>query len=81
MSHVCQADTSFGPGAGSCRGGFDFSLTFEESILGIVPQAAILLFTPLRLASLRRRRDRVAKNSHLGHLKKVSTQRNDEGRF
>ena len=79
MSRVCQSDASFGPGIGSCRGGFDFSLTFEESILGIIPQAAILLLVPLRLATLQRRRDRVAKDSHLGFLKMVSTQTNGAG--
>jgi hypothetical protein len=71
MSKVCVTDGSFGPGVGSCRGGFDFSLLFEDSILGLVPQAAFLLLAPVRLATLRRRRDRVAKISHLGFLKLV----------
>lgn len=79
MPRICPSDASFRPGIGSCRGGFDFSLTFEESILGIVPQAAILLLAPLRLATLRRRRDRVAKDSHLGFLKMVSTQTDGAG--
>lgn len=38
-------------------------------MLGLVPQAALLLLAPLRLATLRRRRQRVAKDSHLGFLK------------
>lgn len=71
MSRVCQNDGSFGPGIGSCRGGFDFTLVFEDGILGLLPQAALLLLAPVRLATLRRRRDRVAKSSHLGFLKTV----------
>ncbi|KAF2472940.1 putative ATP-binding cassette transporter [Lindgomyces ingoldianus] len=73
MSRVCQTDSSFGPGIGSCRGGFDFTLVFEDSVLGLLPQAAFLLFAPIRLATLRRRRHKVAKNSHLGVLKLVAT--------
>ena len=73
MEHpqVCPTDGSFGPAIGSCRGGFDFTLAFEDSILGLVPQAAFLLLCPFRLATLRRRRRKVAKNSHLGFLKTV----------
>ncbi|KAF2713348.1 P-loop containing nucleoside triphosphate hydrolase protein [Pleomassaria siparia CBS 279.74] len=70
MSQACYADGSFGPAIGSgCRGGFDFTLVFEDSMLGLLPHAALLLLAPLRLATLRRRRQRVAKNSHLGFLK------------
>ncbi|KAF1972843.1 P-loop containing nucleoside triphosphate hydrolase protein [Bimuria novae-zelandiae CBS 107.79] len=69
MSAACPSDGSFGPGVGSCRGGFDFTLGFEDSILGVLPQAALLLLAPIRLATLRRRRDRVARRSHLGFLK------------
>ncbi|KAF2683972.1 P-loop containing nucleoside triphosphate hydrolase protein [Lentithecium fluviatile CBS 122367] len=72
MSRVCQSDASFGPGIGSCRGGFDLTLVFEESALGLLPQAALLLLAPIRLATLQRRRDKVAKSSHLGFLKTVA---------
>jgi len=71
MSRACHADGSFGPGIGSCRGGFDFTLSFEDSMLGLLPQAALLLLAPLRLATLRHRRRRIAKDSHLGVLKMV----------
>jgi hypothetical protein len=40
-------------------------------MLGLLPQVALLLLAPLRLATLRRRRQRVAKGSHLGFLKLV----------
>ncbi|ORY18549.1 P-loop containing nucleoside triphosphate hydrolase protein [Clohesyomyces aquaticus] len=73
MSHACAADSSFGPGIGPCRGGFDFTLLFEDSILSLLPSAAFLLLAPIRLATLRRRRMKVAKNSHLGFMKMVAT--------
>ncbi|KAL5433031.1 hypothetical protein PMIN06_011810 [Paraphaeosphaeria minitans] len=72
MSAACPTDGSFGPGVGSCRGGFDLTLGFEDSILGLLPQALFLALAPVRLATLRRRRDRVTRHSHLGFLKTVS---------
>lgn len=49
------ADDAFGPWAGStCRGGFDFTLLFEESILTIPVQAVFLLVVPWRLFQLLR---------------------------
>jgi hypothetical protein len=47
------------------------TLVFEESILGLLPQAALLLLAPIRVATLQRRRAKVAKSSHLGFLKSV----------
>lgn len=73
MSQVCGSDGSFGPGVGACRGGFDFTLTFEESVLGLLPQTILLLLAPVRLLTLRRRQVRIAKNTHLGFLKLVPT--------
>lgn len=55
MSNNCPSaiDASFGPWAGSsCRGGFDFTLFFEQSILAIVPVSVFLLASPVRLYSL-----------------------------
>jgi ATP-binding cassette subfamily C (CFTR/MRP) protein 1 len=69
MARPCPLDSYFGPAIGSCRGGFDFTLVFEESILGLLPQALFLLLTPIRLFTLRRRRSKIAKDSHLGFLK------------
>jgi len=69
MVQVCPSDGKFGPGAGDCRGGFDFTLTFEESILGLAPQLIFLLLAPIRFLTLRGRRLKLLKHSHLGFLK------------
>ncbi|KAK1579629.1 ABC transporter [Colletotrichum navitas] len=46
-------DQSFGPWAGdACRGGFDFTLMFEESILTIPLQCLFLLALPIRMGQL-----------------------------
>ena len=57
--------------AGSCRGGFDFSLLFEESILQILPIALMLIVIPFRLWQLSHTRDKVTR-SLLIFLKLVS---------
>lgn len=45
------ADNSFGPAVPSeCRGGFDFTLLFEQTILSILPCALFLLFSWFQLA-------------------------------
>ncbi|KAK3680588.1 putative multidrug resistance-associated protein [Podospora appendiculata] len=54
---VCR-DGSFGPGVpriDDCRGGFDFTVTFEESVFSVLPACILLLVLPLRLLSLRGR--------------------------
>jgi hypothetical protein len=52
-SSLCSViDDTFGPYAGDCRGGLDFTLLFEESILSILPLALVLLAAPLRLLHL-----------------------------
>ncbi|CAG8213587.1 unnamed protein product [Penicillium olsonii] len=48
--------------AGSCRGGFDFSLLFEESILQILPIALMLIVIPFRLWQLSHTRDKVTRS-------------------
>lgn len=48
-------DDSFGPHAGECRGGFDFTLLFEETILTLLPTSLFLLFIPPRVWFLLRR--------------------------
>lgn len=46
-------DDSFGPFVTTlCRGGFDFTVLFEASILTIVPAACFLLLAPFRLFHL-----------------------------
>jgi ATP-binding cassette subfamily C (CFTR/MRP) protein 1 len=46
-------DDTFGPWAGpNCRGGFDFTLLFEETIFCIPLQCLLLLILPLRVWQL-----------------------------
>lgn len=53
-------DNTFGPWAGpDCRGGFDFTLLFEESILSILPLAVILSCAFFRIPFLWRRANKV----------------------
>lgn len=61
MSQIsCKfVDDTFGPYAGFCRGGFDFTLLFEESILSIVPLVLLIGVIPLRLLYLIRRSPKV----------------------
>src|SRR3569833_3057457 len=50
-----QADDVFGPTiASSCRGGFDFTLLFEQALLGIAPAVIFALAFPPRFAYLAR---------------------------
>jgi ATP-binding cassette subfamily C (CFTR/MRP) protein 1 len=60
----CAAvDDTFGPYAGpGCRGGFDFTLLFEESILSIAPIALILCVAPFRVFYLWRKGTKVKKS-------------------
>jgi hypothetical protein len=52
--HGCF-DNQFGPWAGrDCRGGFDFTLLFEESILVLPVQALFLYMVPVRLFNVMR---------------------------
>jgi hypothetical protein len=45
-------DDSFSPWAGDCRGGFDFTLLFEESILAIPLLCIFILVLPFRMVQL-----------------------------
>lgn len=49
-----MADDVFGPIVSGCRGDFDFTLLFEQSILSSVPSSILILLVPLRLFHLRR---------------------------
>ena len=68
--HCAAVDNTFGPHAGACRGGFDFTLLFEETVLSILPLALTLLAIPLRVTYLLRR-DVKVKRSPLLPLKLV----------
>ncbi|OCL10209.1 hypothetical protein AOQ84DRAFT_3965, partial [Glonium stellatum] len=58
-------DDSFGPYAQECRGGFDFTLLFEETILSILPLSILLLVAPFRISYLLRKRTKVIRSSLL----------------
>lgn len=69
---MCRdVDNSMRVWAGSCRGGFDFTLLFEEAILEILPIALILIFVPFRVYQLIQKRRKVV-DSWLLVLKLVS---------
>lgn len=61
-SNKCAAvDRTFGPYAGEhCRGGFDFTLLFEEAIFSLIPISLILLIAPIRLFFLWRKQIKVS---------------------
>lgn len=44
------SENTFGPA--SCSREFDFTLTFEQAVLSIIPSSVLLLITPLRLLHL-----------------------------
>lgn len=49
-----DADDTFGPVIlASCRGGVDFTLLFEHTILSILPACIFLLWSALRIIQLR----------------------------
>lgn len=53
QSSVCvRLDDTLGPYARGCRGGFDFTLLFEETILSLSPLAIFLIIAPLRILFL-----------------------------
>ena len=66
-------DDSFGPYAQSCRGGFDLTLLFEETILGLLVVSLLLLLAPYRVASLLRKDHKKIYINYLLHCKIVST--------
>jgi ATP-binding cassette subfamily C (CFTR/MRP) protein 1 len=55
-----KIDDTIGPHAATCRGGFDFTLLFEESILSILPLSLMLIILPIRLRYLLKRQIKVS---------------------
>lgn len=47
---LCINDNAFGPAVDGCRGDFDFTVVFEQSILSILPSACFITLALLRLA-------------------------------
>lgn len=70
---ICASvqDRTFGPWAQQCRGAFDFTLLFEESVLTLVPLCIMILFAPFRIAYLFRKKRKV-EDTPLVHMKIVS---------
>lgn len=64
-------DNTVRAGMRSCRGGFDFSLLFEETILEILPISLIVIAVPFRIWQLSQKRRKVV-GSWLLLLKLVS---------
>ncbi|KAG8355299.1 Multidrug resistance-associated protein 1 [Fusarium venenatum] len=73
MDEACRTTTirSFGPLAAGCNGVFNFTLLFEETILGLLPMLLALLLGSFRLLALRRREKLLPRNLHL-YLKTAS---------
>jgi hypothetical protein len=65
-------DNTFGPAATDCRGNFDFTLLFEESVLSILPSALFLLIVPYRFLHIYRG-SRKVRRSVLQTVKLVSS--------
>ncbi|KAI0814150.1 ABC transporter [Xylaria sp. FL0064] len=58
-----DADSSFGPAINSsCRGGFDFTLLFEESILSLSPAALFIIVSSWRVVYLVKSRTKASSN-------------------
>ncbi|KAF2707684.1 hypothetical protein K504DRAFT_483031 [Pleomassaria siparia CBS 279.74] len=58
-----SVDNTLGPWAGEkCRGGFDFTLLFEESVLSIAPLALLLCIAPFRVIRLWGKQTKVSRS-------------------
>lgn len=67
-------DAALGPAVNSaaCRGGFDFTVAFEEVVMGIVPSAVFMLAAGVQVARLLRRKSLKVRPSWLFAAKLVS---------
>lgn len=72
LSSCGVIDDSFGPHAGDCRGGFDLTLLFQESILVVPITSVLLLAVPYRIFYLLRERIAKAERGALLYCKIVS---------
>lgn len=57
-------DNSFGPHAGDCRDGFDFTLLFEETILTLLPLGLLVLGLFPRVWFLLKRPKKITVGGH-----------------
>lgn len=74
MATCSVVDNSLNIGVGSCRGGLDFTLLFEESILTIFPLAIVALVAPWRILYLFKRSVKVRNGDILLQSKLVCVQ-------
>ena len=58
-SSLSYTDASFGPVVKGCDRTFDFTVTFEESILSIIPSVLLIFVAPIRILLLKGQRRRV----------------------
>lgn len=66
-------DNSFGPHAGGCRDGFDFTLLFEETILTLLPLGLLVLGLFPRVWFLLKRPKKITVGGHSVVVKIVGT--------
>ncbi|RDH24886.1 P-loop containing nucleoside triphosphate hydrolase protein [Aspergillus niger ATCC 13496] len=64
-----QIDESWGPWAQSCRGGFDFTLTFEDTILIILPSIIFIVASLIGVLCGRERRQLLHATPYLSTCK------------
>lgn len=64
-------ENDFGPTVSHCRGDFDFTLLFEESLLAIAPSVLLLLALPLRCRQLWKKRTKEVARSPVYWFKVV----------
>ncbi|KAH9430121.1 hypothetical protein MCOR02_009841 [Pyricularia oryzae] len=55
MECPADADRVFGPAIQGCRSDFDFTLLFQDSVLGILPSSVLIILSASRLVFLARR--------------------------
>ncbi|KAK4208910.1 hypothetical protein QBC37DRAFT_60766 [Rhypophila decipiens] len=72
VAECSRLDNLFGPHAGPCRGGFDFTLLFEETILTILPLGLMLVILPPRIWYLLGRTRKVTGKGNTLALVKMS---------
>lgn len=51
----CTNDNEFGPVVHACRGDFDFTMLFEETILSATPSTLLVFLAGARILYLRKR--------------------------
>lgn len=70
-SNCTKIDNTFGPYAGECRGGLDFTLLFEDTILTILPLGLTIIAASLRFMFLSKEGIKVIPNLFV-YIKLVS---------